>query len=515
MLILLNIVLVLSLSLPISTVKTDFDIIQMQHHGGSQFYVLTQNGIILYDIRDRRILQEYRSNYGNIVGKGYMDMPRRAVIPTSAGIVEYHQLNMIINQKYINVQADVIYHSNNHFYAIDRRDRGIQLTILDNNLNNISSFEILGKIIDVFANNKYISLHTTEGLYIITGNQTVFIGKSELYPSNRVWFGEDMIFIPYYQQLFVLDLQGDVKEIRYFNTSILSVFQTGPKDYYVHTINSIYTRNGMINIDGPISSVRYYLNSSMVLLRDGTSTTLVMNGIPVGRYEFDIAENMFYLPIQKVFVVSENQSINIYSAASCYFHRRTYVDYCRDIDINYSYFISPPVVMLENSTLTSNRISWGSLEPRAYLLKCISDYEGDYSVGQSDSVDLVILDKGKLNRIDVIIQDQRYPDNFVEMVVGETIKVELRDYRGRSMAADAEIYRNGELQNRITINGVISFDFNNPGEYVIRISKQCYEPVELYILVRSQGIDFGFVGIVIVIFILIIALVYIFGMRSK
>lgn len=514
MLILLSSLFLLSLSLPLSTIKTDFDIIQLQHYAGSQFYILTQNGILLYDLNTKKIIQEYRSNFGNIVGRGYLDMPKRAIVPTSAGIIEYYQRNMIIDQRYINVQGDAIYYSNNYFYVIDRKDREWNITILDNNLNLISSYKLLGNILDLFVNNKYVGIHTTEGLYIIFENRSTFISKSEVYPNNRVWFGEDLIFVPFYQQLFVLNLQGDVIDIKYFNTSILSVFQTGPKEYYVHTINTIHTKDGIIDIDAPTSSTRYYVNSSMVFLWDGVSTNLVVNGIPVGKYEFSIAKNMLYLPTQKIFIVAENQSINIYSASSCYFHRRAYVDYCRDIEVNYSYFISPPLLMIDNSTLTSTRIIWGSREPKVYTLKCISDYEGDYSVGQSDSVNLVMLERGRLNRMDVRIQDEIDADGFVEISTGETVKVEIRDYKGRSITGNAEVYRGEDLIENVTISGVRSFDFNNSGEYVIRLSRECYEPTSIYVYVRGQGIDFGLIGIVIIL-LLIIILVYAFGMKSK
>ncbi|MEM4205050.1 MAG: hypothetical protein QW336_00045 [Candidatus Anstonellales archaeon] len=494
MLILASLILISTLfSIPISTIKTDFDIIQISQAIGSQFYIVTPSGIILYDINSRSIRQEYRSNSGTIVGKGYLDMPRRAVLPTTNGIVEYTVVNMVINQRYINVPADQIYFSNNHFYTIVKKERSTrEINILDNQLNLLSNLKISGEILDVYAGSKYFLVHSDSGIYIMIGNTTIQI--TDLKPSAKLWYGIDRIYIPFYQQLYVIDLYGNVLEQRYFNTSIYAVFQVD-RDYHAYTIDGIYTSSKIIDIQPPLINSRYYLNDEMVLVNSGRSTYLILNGIPVGSYEFEISNNILYLPNQRVFLVANGNLISIYSAASCYFNRRYYVDYCRDIKISGNFYISQPIIILKNQTLQGNilegiNIRWGSLPPDTYELRCISDYQGDYSIGQSDNVELVILAQGLKNNF---ITKATYNDIPIEQyyIVPENslIRFEIRDYKNLSAAANMEIirYDTGEVVQNLSISGVRAVEFNTSGDYVVRFVAQCYNPAEYYIRVTRQG----------------------------
>lgn len=510
MLILINFFIFLIWSLPVSTINLDSPIIQIQQLSGSQFYIVHRDGIYLYDINTKTILNQLNSKYGNIIGAGYMNMPNRAVLPTTTGIVEYKLVNQIIDQAIINVQSNNIYFSNNHFYALKISDEREQdsITILDNQLNILRSFNLQGKVKNIYAGRKYLGLETTQGVYVLIGNSSIFI--DDIKPSSMVWFGEDYLYIPFYQQLYILNLEGDVLEQRFINSSIYSVFQV-QNSTYIHTIDGIIIDNKELDILPPMVKIRKYINENMVMIDDGKNTYLILNGIPVGTYEFNLSSEILYLPIQQLFLTYTNNTISLYSAASCYLHKIEYVDYCRDIEIKYNYFITPPLLIIENQTLPQTEgtaiIKWGEKRPGTYPIFCISSYKGNLLLGQKHTANLVILEKGKINNYIFEVYDKdNLINNYYITKNGTTLKFSVKDYKNISTTAKLEIYLFENLLENSTIIGTRSIRFDEPGDYLIKIYDTCYSPINFYVrIVKTEE----FPWFIVLIFIILIIIIFV------
>ncbi len=486
MLILLSLILI-SYSLPVLSKDSQLNIIDIKHYQGPLFYITTPEGMVLYNINTNTIEQIYRSQYGNIIGTGYIDMPRRAILPTTNGIVEYAMVNQVIVQRYIQGEANQIYYSNGYIYAVLKRTgrEFDKITIFSSDLNKIGELLDIGKIDDIYAGKRYFAVKVGDVLYILQGNNTVKI--NDLKTSSLIWYGESKIYIPYYQQLYVINLMGDVIDVKYFNTSVLSVFEVEDQ-YAVHTIDGIYMNGKKLNIEPPTVKTRKYIDEQIVFVNDGKYSYLIYNGIPVGVYEFQIDKNLIYIPNQRLFGTNINSTIFLYAADSCYFNKRSYVDYCRDIEINYTYFGTIPILFIDNNTIGSEtKIRWGSLSPKTYNLICVAPYQGNFLVGQSDKVDLVILSKGKLNQfIFNVYHDDVKVDNYYITKNGTVLRFEVANYKNQSIQTNIEIYRFSDMLENTTMFRTKSIRFDEPGDYKIRIYEKCHEPIEYYVRILKD-----------------------------
>lgn len=508
MLILLSLIF-LSYSLPVLTKDSQLNIISIQHYQGPLFYVTTPEGLYLYNIQTNRIEQNYPSQYGNIVGVGYLNMPTRAIVPTTRGIVQYEMINQVINQKYIPGEFSEVYYSNGYVYAITRKGERESdvITIFNSGLNKINELS-LGKIDDLYVAG-YVAVKIGDVLYILQGNNTVKI--DDLKTSSMFWYGKSKIYIPFYQQLYVINLQGDVIDVRYFNSSILSVFDT-ENEYAVHTIDGIYIGDKKLDIEPPTVKKRKYLSNEMAFVNDGKYSYMIYNGIPVGVYEFQIANNLVYIPSQRLFVTNANTTILAYSSDSCYFYKRAYIDYCRDIEIEYTYFGTAPSIWVNNESVPLEAgkamVRWGKLSPKTYKLTCISPYQGNYLVGQSDTVDLVILPKGRLNEfVFNVYHDNNKVDNYYITQNGTVLRFEVANYRNQSIQANIETYLFDRLLENGTIFKTRSIQFDEPGDYRIRIYERCHQPIDYYVrIVKQEGIPWILilVGLLVVVIIFIV-----------
>jgi len=453
------------------------EILYIKHYQGQYFYIgVKDSGVFLYDFNSKQTVERYE---GQLKGIPFVT-DKRILIPEGSVIKEFYYENQIIKSRFLNISATDIFQIN----ITSQKYIGPGFLVIQNSSNLKISF--YSDDFSTLVNSteipmvRYYYIDTVNSRFIGIGDKIYVIGPSQrveidIQPTGVVTYRGKNIYIPWYENLFIYDINGYLKYQKRYPKYIYGALEYD--DIYVYTIDSIYKNQTEIKTNSPIWLKWAPFSEFDVVLSTDSTFSIYKDNIAKYNFEFD---NIIYLRYLNLFVYSKDKNLSVNGASGCYIALRNLGSKCKKIEVPIKYIGKEPVIIINNEQISYKEYN-GYIDPRQYNtgIYNISCIVRENNFVNQDSVRFVVLDQGELIKMNVsIIHNNSLVDNENTLPINSELEIKAFDQEGNPIKVSVKL--NDQIVSKIILS--------NPGTNILTIEAPCYEPVTYTLIAKSPGL---------------------------